>query len=112
MGDKRVFTGSNESNLRSFTRAVLNDLHAMEKMLATGALEADARRIGAEQEIFLIDSTMRPAPRAVEVMADANDPRLTTEIGRFNLEANLTPRNFTGKALREMEHELDEVLGL
>jgi CBS domain-containing protein/gamma-glutamylcysteine synthetase len=112
MGEKRVSTGSDESNLRSFTRAVLNDLHALEKMLATGALEADARRIGAEQEIFLIDSSMHPAPLAVEVIEAANDPRLTTEIGRFNLEANLTPRNFTGKALREMEHELEEVLAL
>ncbi len=112
MGDKRVSTGSDESNLRSFTRAVLNDLHALEKMLATGAMEADASRIGAEQEIFLINSSMHPAPLAVEVIEAANEPRLTTEIGRFNLEANLTPRNFSGSALRDMEHELEEVLGI
>ena len=110
MGEKRVASGSDASNLRSFTRAVLNDLHALEKMLKSGNLEADARRIGAEQEIFLIDSSMHPAPLAVEVINAAGDKRLTTEIGRFNLEANLTPRELGGKALRELEHELEDVL--
>ncbi len=68
---KNRFTGSDESNLRSFTRAVLKDLHALVKMLATGAMEADAGRIGAEQEIFLINSSMHPAPFAVEVIEAA-----------------------------------------
>ena len=50
-------------------------------------------RVGAEQEMFLIDRYLRPAPVSLSVLEHANDQRLTTEIARFNLEANLTPSN-------------------
>ena len=39
-----------------------------------------------------------------------NDPRLTTEIARFNLEANLTPLGLSGNCFSQMESELNEVL--
>jgi CBS domain-containing protein len=81
-------------------------------MLGAGMLEEGIERIGAEQEVFLVDSSMHPAPVAVEVIENADDPRLTTEIGRFNLEANLTPLVFTGDALSLMEAELNEVIGV
>lgn len=110
MGDKRVTSGYDEQQLRAFTVGVLNDLQALEHMLDTGMFEEDVRRIGGEQEMFLVDSAMRPAPLAVDIIEAAGDKRLTTEIGRFNLEANLTPREFTGDALGRMESELNEVL--
>lgn len=112
MGDKTVTTEYDEVQMRSFTLGVLNDLQALEQMLDGGMFEEGARRIGAEQEMFLVDSAMRPAPIAVEVMDEARDRRLTTEIGRFNLEANLTPRDFGGNCLARMEDELNEVIGI
>jgi hypothetical protein len=96
MGDKKVSLESGESRMRQFTKAVLNDLQALEKMLAEGQMEEDVLRIGAEQEMFLVDSAMRPAPLILEILENANDERLTTEIGRFNIEANLTSLEFTG----------------
>lgn len=110
MGDKKVDRDYDDAKVRAFTLAVLNDLHALQQMLDGGMFEEDARRIGAEQEMFLVDSAMRPAPLVVEVIEEARDGRLTTEIGKFNLEANLTPRDFTGNCLREMEDELNEVV--
>ena len=112
MGDKVVTSEYDETQMRAFTRAVLNDLQALEIMLANGQIEDDVRRIGAEQEMFLVDSSLHPAPIVTEVMNEAKDGRLTTEIGRFNLEANLTPRTFSGSCLRDMEMELDEILGV
>ena len=91
---------------------MLSDLKALEKMLDDGLLEEGVMRIGAEQEMFLVDSSMHPASYSVEIIEDARDDRLTTEIGRFNLEANLTPRMFEGDALRQMENELDELIAL
>lgn len=112
MGEKKISTASDEIQLRQFTKAVLNDLQALEKMLAEGLMEQDTLRIGAEQEIFLVDSAMRPAPIILDVLKTANDERLTTEIGRFNIEANLTPLKFTGNCLSKMEAELNEVVGI
>ena len=112
MGDKVVNSEYDETQMRAFTRAVLNDLQVLEIMLANGQIEDDVRRIGAEQEMFLVDSSLHPAPIVTEVMNEAKDGRLTTEIGRFNLEANLTPRTFSGSCLRDMETELNDILGV
>ena len=111
MGLQDVSTKNNETRMRAFTRAVLNDLHALESMIAQGRLETGIRRIGAEQEMFLIDASRQPAPVAVELLeALAADSRITTELARFNLEANLTPRVFGGDCLRQLENEVREVL--
>ena len=112
MGDKVVTSEYDEMQMRAFTRAVLNDLQAVEQMFESGLIEEDVRRIGAEQEMFLVDSSLHPAPIVTEVMNEAKDGRLTTEIGRFNLEANLTPRTFSGSSLRDMETELNEIMGV
>lgn len=112
MGDKKVTLDSDDEQMRAFTLGVLSDLQALEKMLKAGMFEEDIRRIGAEQEMFLVDSAYRPAPLALDVIANAKDGRLTTEIGLFNLEANLTPLEFSGNCFRAMEDELNEVLGI
>ena len=112
MGEQKVSTQTNEQELRLFTKAVLNDLHALEKMISDGMLEKEALRIGAEQEMFLVDSAMHPKSAAMQILEAANEPRLTTEIGQFNIEANLTPLEFHGDCLRQLENELLEVVGI
>jgi CBS domain-containing protein/gamma-glutamyl:cysteine ligase YbdK (ATP-grasp superfamily) len=112
MGDKKVTRQYCDETMREFTLGVLRDVQALEKMLADGMIESGVRRIGAEQEMFLIDNAMHPAPLVEEVIAKANDPRLTTEIGRFNLEANLTPLEFKNDCFSRLEKELCEVLGV
>src|SRR5688572_24599487 len=111
MGDKKVITSYGNAEMRDFTLAVLNDLEALEEMLSGGMMEKGVRRIGAEQEMFLVDSAMRPSPVAEELISLAGDPRLTTEIGRFNLEANLRPVEFKNDCLTKLEKELYEILG-
>ena len=53
---------------RQFTNALLRDLHALGGMLADGRIESGVRRIGAEQEMFLVDRSWRPAPVALELL--------------------------------------------
>jgi len=62
--------------------------------------------------MFLIDRHLRPAPVALEVLKQVGDPRLTTEIGKFNLEANLSPQHFSHHCLHAMEREIEEVIHL
>lgn len=101
-----------EKKSQAFMKALLEDLRALAFMLEAGLVESGAQRIGAEQEMFLIDKNLRPAPQAIEVLEEANDQRLTTEIARFNLEANLTPLELNGLCFSEMQDELDELIGL
>ncbi len=110
MGNLNVTDKVDESDKRHFTKALLNDLQALEKMLAGDYFEENVRRIGAEQEMFLVDSAMCAAPVAMQVIEEANDERLTTELGLFNLEINAKPLDFRGNCLSSMENELNEIL--
>jgi CBS domain-containing protein len=100
-----------EARAQAFKLALLNDLEALQTMLDRGLITDGTRRIGAEQEMFLVDSALRPANVISPVLARLNHPQFTTEIGKFNLELNLSPRTFSGPCLREMEAELHSLLG-
>ena len=93
MGEHNVQQYVDEQKSQAFMKALLEDLSALAWMLENGWIESGVTRIGAEQEMFLLDRHLRPAPVSLEVLKQANDARLTTEIARFNLEANLTPLN-------------------
>ena len=112
MGEHNVDQQFDERKSQAFMKALLEDLRALEYMIETGGFETGVARIGAEQEMFLVDGNMRPAPISLEVLDHAKDCRLTTEIARFNLEANLTPLLLGGRCFRLMEQELEELLGL
>lgn len=98
--------------LRMFTKALLEDIAALECLLESGRIESGTRRIGAEQEMFLVQPNMDPAPIAVELLERVDDERLTTELARFNLEANLSPHDLGGDCLRKLELEIEETVAL
>jgi len=110
MGTQEVTGDIDAAHLRRFITHLLHDLQALEAMIAGGAIESGVRRIGAEQELFLVDRAWRPAPVAMEVLAAIDDPHLTTELGRFNLEINLDPLELGGDCLSRMEGELNALL--
>src|SRR5678809_1593631 len=91
MGNHEVHSEIDSETLRRFMKSLLEDLRALAFMLETGQVESGVRRIGAEQEMFLVDREFRPAPVALEVLKRVKDARFTTEIAKFNLEANLSP---------------------
>ena len=110
MGEKDIRIELESAELRVFTQALLRDVRALDQLLHGNQIESGVRRIGLEQELFLVDDMWRPAPVAVEVLERIKDPRVTTEIGRFNLECNLEPLLFGSNCLRLMENRLNELL--
>jgi CBS domain-containing protein/gamma-glutamyl:cysteine ligase YbdK (ATP-grasp superfamily) len=99
-----------QQKAQAFMKAVLDDLRALAFMLGNNRVESGIRRVGAEQEMFLVDRDLRPAPVSLEVLRQANDSRLTTEIARFNLEANLSPRSLAGDCFTQMREEIEELI--
>ena len=112
MGEHKVEENADEQKAQAFMKALLEDLRALAFMLEDGRVESGVTRIGAEQEMFLIDRYLRPAPVSLEVLEYANDSRLTTEIARFNLEANLTPLKLENNCFSRMEEELTELIAI
>ncbi|MHC5025609.1 MAG: CBS domain-containing protein, partial [Planctomycetota bacterium] len=91
---------------RRFIQNVLADLTALQRMIEGGAFDDTTRRIGAEQEIVLIDAGGRPAPVALDLLRQLDDERFTTEIALFNLEMNEGPLDYGGNCLRQLEANL------
>ncbi len=110
MGTQEVQARLTSEQRSRFMRALLRDVQALEHLIESGTLESGVERIGAEQEMVMVDRDWQPAPIAMEVLAEITDPRITTEIARFNLEGNLTPLRLRGDCLQRLERELHEVV--
>ncbi len=92
--------------LRAFTRSMLKDLRALEKIIESGMIESGVRRIGVEQELFLVDAGWRPAPVAIEVLEKLVGDSYSTELARFNLEINLDPLELAGGTFSTLHQNL------
>jgi CBS domain-containing protein len=113
MGEQNVEEQSGGDAQRQFTKKILDDLHALDELIKRGMIESGVRRIGAEQEMFLIDDmTLLASRSSTDILETAKDPRLTTELALFNLEANVGPWEYGGNCLSTLEEELVEVLGV
>ena len=98
------------ADLRLFTQKLLTDLETLARMLEGDVFETGVRRVGAEQEMFLVDSEGRPAPVADRVMEAIDDPHFTHELALFNLECNLDPLPLGARCLSLFEEQLLELL--
>ncbi len=110
MGSEKVFLPST-TELQHFVINLLKDLRALDTMLEQDVFEKNPIRIGAEQELCLIDKNWKPAMKNMEVLAKANNKLFTTELARFNLETNMEPLEFKGKCLSVMEKTLLDLVG-
>jgi CBS domain-containing protein len=110
MGEQNIQGELEGERLRTFLRHLLDDLRALEWMISNDLIERGVKRIGAEQELFLVGPDARPAPAAMEMLAAIDDPHFTTEIAAFNLEANLDPLDFAGDCFSRLERQIVELL--
>lgn len=110
MGEHDVRTELEGAGLRQFMTHLLDDLRAYELMLARGMFEHGVHRIGAEQELFLVDRMWRPAPVSLEVLKRLDDRHFTTEIAAFNLEINADPLELGGDCFRRLESQVTDLV--
>lgn len=105
---KRIAKDSKQ--MQEFVASLLSDVRALEYMIENNWFETGIKRIGAEQEMCLMDSHYRPSLTNMAIMDEFSPDWLTTELGKFNLECNLSPREFVGTSLGDMEAELTDYL--
>jgi len=106
MGEERVQLAKSREQIQDFIKYLLKDIRAMERMLKEGWFEIDKTRIGAEQELCLVDKNAKPASLSLDVIDQMGDPDFTTELALFNIEMNLAPLDFSGKSLSKMEETI------
>ncbi|MEM7040238.1 MAG: CBS domain-containing protein, partial [Bacteroidota bacterium] len=110
MGEQNVKQIQSKAEMRKFTQHLFRDIKALEFMLENDMFESGITRVGAEQEMCLIDAAYRPAAIAQKVLGELTDPHFTNELSQFNLEINLDPQVFTGDCLTKMEKQVRDCL--
>ncbi len=106
MGDFEVKMASSKAEIKKFTKNLLKDVQAFEKMLYDNWFESGVYKIGAEQELCLVDKNFKPLPLNLQVLDKAKMENLSPELAQFNLETNATPQKFEKDALSLMEKEI------
>jgi len=89
-----VHSFNRSQSKNAFVTALLQDVSALEQMLRDDMFESDIIRIGAEQEVVLVDNqTYRPSLLGPKVLEQAShESWLVSELAKFNLELNLEPQ--------------------
>ncbi len=107
MGEQKVSKISNIKSKQAFLKSLLDDVSSLSYMLDNGWFETGKVRIGAEQEMVLVDNkSYKPKLNAMEILDNMSEYKwLETELAKFNLEINLDPREFKGKCFSKLEKE-------
>ncbi len=98
------------NDLDEYSRQLLRDLRALETMIDSGMIESGVKRIGAEQELYIVDRTLRPKALVEEVLKRLDDPHFTIEIAKFNIEINLDPLLFKGDCLTGLKRQTENLI--
>jgi hypothetical protein len=100
--------------LRTFSRAdrtryrdkIRTNLDVLGRMLSEATFEASAPMTGLEIELNLLNQVGDPVMRNAAVLAEIADPDFVTELGQFNIEINVAPRELRGDGLTAFESRI------
>ncbi|MEX0963123.1 MAG: hypothetical protein WDZ52_03650 [Pseudohongiellaceae bacterium] len=84
-------TDFNAEDFEEFGKRLQDNLKALEMVLARPGFGEGELSFGAELELYIVDKAGRPLHINQEIIAKLNDPQLTLELNRYNLEYNFSP---------------------
>jgi gamma-glutamyl:cysteine ligase YbdK (ATP-grasp superfamily) len=91
---------------RKYREKVQRSLDVFARMLRECLFEANPSQVGQEIELNLVDEDGMPSMRNADVLDAIADPAWATEVGQFNLEINVPPRQLDGDAIADLEQEV------
>jgi gamma-glutamyl:cysteine ligase YbdK (ATP-grasp superfamily) len=93
-------------DFQAFTARLEENLDALYQLAGTPKWGQGPASLGAELEMYIVDQAGSPLHANQEIEADANDPQLTLELNRYNLEYNLSPYMISEGAFAATEQEI------
>jgi len=91
---------------RKYRDKVRRSLDALSRMLREQMFATEPVLVGQEIELNLVDRQGEPTMRNTAVLEALANPAWGTEVGQFNLEINVPPRQLEGDALAGLEEEI------
>jgi gamma-glutamyl:cysteine ligase YbdK (ATP-grasp superfamily) len=106
MGIEIGKTRFTEEDHHAFAAQLDKNLAALQQLLADPQFGEGPASLGAELEMYIVDSAGHPLHANEEILAAADDPQLTLELNRYNLEYNLSPYVLADSAFAATEREI------
>jgi gamma-glutamyl:cysteine ligase YbdK (ATP-grasp superfamily) len=97
------FTREDRSRFRTKVKA---NLDALRTLVDSGRFETGRRTCGAEMEVVITDAAGSAVPRNTELLERLAPFDFETELARFTLEFDVTPRLLTGDVLTSIDTDL------
>jgi gamma-glutamyl:cysteine ligase YbdK (ATP-grasp superfamily) len=91
---------------RTYRAKLARSLDVFARMLRENLFDSEPRLVGQEIELNLVDDQGAPSMHNSAVLAEIADPAWATEVGQFNIEINVPPRQLAGDAVAGLEHEV------
>lgn len=106
MGDDIDRVDFEEGDYIAFGHRLEENLEQLRACLGQPGFGEGPGSFGSELEIYLVDGEGRALFANEELLADANDPQLTLELNRYNLEYNLSPFDLASQPFAATEAEM------
>lgn len=106
MGIEIATTRFDEADFRRFGDRLEHQLAALRECLDRPGFGVGPRSMGAELELYIVDRDGRAKHDNQALHELAQDPQLTLELNRYNLEYNLSPQRLSDGALAATEAEI------
>ncbi len=106
MGADIETTAYTREQRQRYREKVTACLDVFEQMLHYSHFDFERPMTGMEIELNLVGTDYRPSMANAEVLEAIADPEYQTELARYNIEFNVTPRTLPGDAVRVLEDDL------
>ncbi|TNE80234.1 MAG: glutamate--cysteine ligase, partial [Gammaproteobacteria bacterium] len=106
MGQSIQQTSFSDEDFHAFRNKLHECLEALDTLLKRPGFGEGEASIGAELELYLLDHDGVPIPHNLEVQEAFQDPSLTLELNRYNLELNFSPVLAAGAPFSAMQQQI------
>jgi len=107
MGQEIDITQFSAEDFARFEQRLKTETEILQRWFKEGVLANQPLKIGFELEAWLLDKELNPAPINETFIQQLNNPNITPELARFNIEINSQPLALKQQCLSQMEQQLE-----
>ncbi|WP_286235562.1 glutamate-cysteine ligase family protein [Thalassotalea sediminis] len=112
MGQQIERTSFTDREKETFQARLFAQLEQLKTTLAKSGFGDEQLKMGAELEMYLIDSHGNASPSNEAVISSINDQQFQHELNQYNLELNLSAVKQTGSPFSQLKQEINHKLAV
>jgi len=109
MGEEIQYSRFNKTDYQKFTSHLKEETNLVKSWFDNNRFSTANLVAGYELETWLIDAQGKPVAINEQFLEQANNPLLSPELAKFNVELNVDPEKLSNKVLSSFESELDKL---